>query len=182
MDRAAATGPAKPNPGAAHQRRPMRSLLVFFCGRKVPCTHTSNYPTRQACSFKGPRFIFLVSQQKQNSQGFGFSLSRCLYHIIMRSRRRSEATTSIRYLTVSCTHVPVRKFTERLPTACPYLIKSLFPPWCVCISAGVHRRRSIELHRKSMCWTYSHHCQIADKKPSKRSWNGEFRGFRICVG
>ena len=28
------------------------------------------------------------------------------------------------------------------------------------------------------CWTYSHHCQIADKNPSKR-WNGEFRGFRI---
>ena len=32
------------------------------------------------------------------------------------------------------------------------------------------------------CWTYSHHCQIPDRKPSKRSWNGEFRGFRICVG
>ena len=32
------------------------------------------------------------------------------------------------------------------------------------------------------CWTYSHHCQIADMKPSKGSWNGEFRGFRICVG
>ena len=31
------------------------------------------------------------------------------------------------------------------------------------------------------CWTYSHHCQIADKNPSKR-WNGEFRGFRICIG
>ena len=32
------------------------------------------------------------------------------------------------------------------------------------------------------CWTYSHHGQIADMKPSKGSWNGEFRGFRICVG
>ena len=32
-----------------------------------------------------------------------------------------------------------------------------------------------------LCWTYSHHCQIGDKNPSKR-WNGEFRGFRICVG
>ena len=31
------------------------------------------------------------------------------------------------------------------------------------------------------CWTYSHHCQIADKNPSKR-WNGEFRGVRIWVG
>ena len=31
-----------------------------------------------------------------------------------------------------------------------------------------------------MCWTYSHHCQIPDRKPSKRSWNGEFRGFRMC--
>ena len=31
------------------------------------------------------------------------------------------------------------------------------------------------------CWTYSHHCQIADKNPSKR-WNGEFRGLRICIG
>ena len=29
--------------------------------------------------------------------------------------------------------------------------------------------------------TYSHHCQIADKNPSK-SWNGEFWGFRICIG
>ena len=28
------------------------------------------------------------------------------------------------------------------------------------------------------CWTYSHHCQIADMKPSKRSWNGQnFGGF-----
>ena len=31
------------------------------------------------------------------------------------------------------------------------------------------------------CWTFSHHCQIADKNPSKR-WNGKFRGFRICDG
>ena len=29
--------------------------------------------------------------------------------------------------------------------------------------------------------TYSHHCQIADKNPSK-SWNGESWGFRICIG
>ena len=32
-----------------------------------------------------------------------------------------------------------------------------------------------------LCWMYSHHCQIPDKNPSKW-WNGEFRGFRICVG
>ena len=32
----------------------------------------------------------------------------------------------------------------------------------------------------SSCWTYSHHCQIADKKPSKGSRNGEFRGL-VCV-
>ena len=25
-------------------------------------------------------------------------------------------------------------------------------------------------------------CQIADMKPSKGSWNAEFRGFRVCVG
>ena len=36
-------------------------------------------------------------------------------------------------------------------------------------------------NRSYWCWTYSHHCQIADKKPSKR-WNGEFRGVRICSG
>ena len=34
---------------------------------------------------------------------------------------------------------------------------------------------------KYFCWTYSHHCQMEDKNPSKR-WNGEFRGFRICIG
>ena len=28
---------------------------------------------------------------------------------------------------------------------------------------------------------YSHHCQIADKNPSKR-WNGEFWGYRIGIG
>ena len=27
----------------------------------------------------------------------------------------------------------------------------------------------------------SHHCQIADKNTSKR-WNGEFQGFRTCIG
>ena len=31
------------------------------------------------------------------------------------------------------------------------------------------------------CWTYSHHCQIADENLLKR-WNGELRGFCICVG
>ena len=39
----------------------------------------------------------------------------------------------------------------------------------------------IKLLQYSFCWTYSHHRQIADKSPWKR-WNGEFRGFRICVG
>ena len=33
----------------------------------------------------------------------------------------------------------------------------------------------------SGCWTYSLHCQITNKNPSKR-WIGEFWGFRICVG
>ena len=33
----------------------------------------------------------------------------------------------------------------------------------------------------SLYWTYSLHCQIANKNPSKR-WIGEFWGFRICVG
>ena len=37
-----------------------------------------------------------------------------------------------------------------------------------------------DLYRRE-CWTYSHHCQIADKNPSK-TWNGKFRGFRICIG
>ena len=41
--------------------------------------------------------------------------------------------------------------------------------------------RKIRLHLYRGCWTYSHHCQIADKNPSKR-WNGEFRWFRICIG
>ena len=34
----------------------------------------------------------------------------------------------------------------------------------------------------SSCWTYSHYCQVADKKPSKGSRNVELRGVRICVG
>ena len=34
---------------------------------------------------------------------------------------------------------------------------------------------------ENYCWTYSHHCQIADKNPSKR-WNGGFWGVRICIG
>ena len=36
-------------------------------------------------------------------------------------------------------------------------------------------------HSQLICWTYSHHCQIADKNPSKR-WSGIFLGFRICIG
>ena len=40
----------------------------------------------------------------------------------------------------------------------------------------------VALISRVVCWTYSHHCQIADMKPSKGSWNGQFRGFRICVG
>ena len=55
---------------------------------------------------------------------------------------------------VSCTHVPVRKFPERLPTAWAYLIKLFFHPWCVlvcwCIGLCVYRRWSIERDRKSM--------------------------------
>ena len=39
----------------------------------------------------------------------------------------------------------------------------------------------VQRRAERSCWTYSHHCQIGDKNPSKR-WNGEFRGFRICVG
>ena len=35
--------------------------------------------------------------------------------------------------------------------------------------------------KEKNCWTYSHHRQIADKNPSKR-WNGEFWGFRSCIG
>ena len=34
---------------------------------------------------------------------------------------------------------------------------------------------------RAACCTYSLHCQIANKNPSKR-WIGEFWGFRICVG
>ena len=34
---------------------------------------------------------------------------------------------------------------------------------------------------QTQCWTYSHHCQIADKNPSKR-WNGEFWWVCICIG
>ena len=66
----------------------------------------------------------------------------------MRSRRRSEATTSFRYLTVSCGQVSVRKFQERLPTGWAYLIWLFFPLLLVC--ACVHRRWSIERHRKSV--------------------------------
>ena len=31
------------------------------------------------------------------------------------------------------------------------------------------------------CSTYSHHCQIADMKPSEGSWNGQFRGFHYVL-
>ena len=41
--------------------------------------------------------------------------------------------------------------------------------------------RRLQSLSEEACWTYSHHCQIADKNPSKR-WNGEFWGFRICIG
>ena len=39
----------------------------------------------------------------------------------------------------------------------------------------------VHIYYHRLCWTYSHHCQIADKNPWKR-WNGELRGFRICIG
>ena len=77
----------------------------------------------------------------------------------MRSRIRSGATAERKrsdevspYLTVSCEQVPVRKFQERLPAGCCYLIKLLFPPLLVCWFVGllVYRRWSIERHRKSM--------------------------------
>ena len=51
---------------------------------------------------------------------------------------------------VICTHVLMRKFSERLPTACAYVIKSFFSPWCVCIGVWVHRRWSTKRHRNSM--------------------------------
>ena len=43
--------------------------------------------------------------------------------VIIRSRRRSEATTSLRYQMVACVQVPVRKYPDRLPTAWGYLSK-----------------------------------------------------------
>ena len=49
--------------------------------------------------------------------------------LVMRSRRLSEATTSLRYLTVACVRVPLRKFLERMPT----LIKLLSFPLSVCL-------------------------------------------------
>ena len=52
----------------------------------------------------------------------------------MRSRRWSEATTSLGYLTVVCVQVPVRKIPERLPTAWGYLIIILTPPVCVYVT------------------------------------------------
>ena len=44
-----------------------------------------------------------------------------------------------------------------------------------------HSRMVVLKPSHRVCWTYSHHCQIADKNPSKR-WNGEFRGFCVCIG
>ena len=41
-------------------------------------------------------------------------------YLVMKSRRRSEATMSLRYLMIACVQVPVRKFQERLPTAWGY--------------------------------------------------------------
>ena len=49
-----------------------------------------------------------------------------------------------------------------------------------CTAFGFHVGQHTTKERKR-CWTYSHHCQIADKNPSKR-WNAEFRGFLICIG
>ena len=43
--------------------------------------------------------------------------------VILRSRRRSEATTSLHYQMVACVQVPVRKYPDRLPTAWGYLSK-----------------------------------------------------------
>ena len=55
--------------------------------------------------------------------------------LVMRSRRRNEATTSLRFLTFACVQVPVRKFPERLPTTWGYLIKLflLLLSVCLCI-------------------------------------------------
>ena len=53
------------------------------------------------------------------------------------------------YVTVSCTQVPVRKIPERLLTAWAYLINCFFLP-CVLVCVWVHRRWSIERHRKSI--------------------------------
>ena len=54
-------------------------------------------------------------------------------HLVMRSRIRSEATESLRYLMVACVQVPVKKFPECLPTACHYLIQLFFPHLCMCV-------------------------------------------------
>ena len=58
------------------------------------------------------------------------------------------------------------------PMLVPPAMKRLFLP------EGKKRPWSL----RSLCWTYSHHCQTADMEPSKGSWKGEFRGVRICVG
>ena len=41
------------------------------------------------------------------------------------------------YLMVACAQVPVRKFKERLPTACIYLIKLFLLPLCICLRIEV---------------------------------------------
>ena len=57
-------------------------------------------------------------------------------------------TTSLRYITTSCTHDPVRNFPERLPTAWAYSEKYYLVAG-VC-GLFVHRRWSTERHRKSI--------------------------------
>ena len=53
---------------------------------------------------------------------------------------------------VSCGQVPARKFPERFPTVCRFLVELFFPLWCVywCVGVCVYRRWSIERHQKGM--------------------------------
>ena len=53
----------------------------------------------------------------------------------MRSQteRAEPATTSLRYLMVAFMQVHARKFRERLPRACAYLVKLVLLPLCVSI-------------------------------------------------
>ena len=48
-----------------------------------------------------------------------------------------RASTSLRYLTVACVQVPVKKIPECLPTGCRYLTKLLFPPLCPCVGVCI---------------------------------------------